>query len=64
MTDTCDNCKHHRLCFLMKSFQDAAREGIGMLNIDGDARPGKYLDIFATLASACTQYTEEEEQER
>ena len=56
---TCFNCKHFRLCYLRRMVDDAMR--LAPINIDGDAAPCKYLDIFSTLAKLCLEYKFKEE---
>jgi hypothetical protein len=60
-TRTCWNCKHGKLCFVFRNVKHATG-GVGFLNIDGDSAPGRWRDIFATLAAACSQYSPREEE--
>lgn len=56
---TCFECKHFLLCFLRHRI-DSALHGINMINIDGDAAPGKWVQIWETLAMICLQFKPKE----
>jgi len=52
---SCFECKNFQLCFLRRKMEDLARSS-NMINIDGTKKPGKYVDLFKTLASMCLEY--------
>jgi len=50
---TCFTCAHFSVCQM--------RSAIAYLpwsfNIDGEAAPGRYVDVFEAIARACLHYT-------
>jgi len=54
--DTCYDCKHYQLCFLRRKQDELFQAGAGMLNIDGNKRPGGLLDFFKVLACSCFKF--------
>jgi len=57
MERTCFECINFSLCFLKRKIEDATI-GVAILNIDGDATPGRWEDIFKALANACIVFKE------
>lgn len=53
---SCFDCTNFKLCFMRRGFENQIREGISVLNIDGDSRPGTYKDIYYALVSACREF--------
>lgn len=56
---TCFTCEHFRLCYMRRRIEDAMR--LANINIDGDAAPCKYLDIFETMGKMCLDYNFKED---
>lgn len=51
----CFNCKNCNVCFVFRDVQDTMK---GMrINIDGNAAPGKYSDVFHAIGNCCLNYT-------
>jgi hypothetical protein len=57
VTRNCFNCPKHIMCGLYHTVKDAQLKWGNVLNIDGDAAPGKYNDIFIALANDCLEFT-------
>lgn len=55
MIRSCYTCDNRTLCYLKRKVQDALN-GNDMLNIDGVATPGTWIDIFIALGNACSKY--------
>jgi hypothetical protein len=55
--DSCFDCKNFHICFMRRGFENQIREGINLLNIDDNVRPGRYIDIYKALGSACKEFT-------
>ena len=60
MDRTCFNCQHFLLCYLRIRIDEAMR--FAKINIDGDDAPGKWLDMFSTLASICLHFNFKKEE--
>ena len=55
---TCWNCDH-KLCYLKRRMDELLSASSNMLNIDGDAAPGRcYEDLHAALGECCFLYKE------
>ena len=57
--DTCFACTNFTLCYLRRGIDKQIHEGINILNIDGDVRPGRYADIYKAIGSACKEFKRE-----
>jgi len=53
--DSCFYCVHHLLCFLNRGVDDLVKK-TNMLNNNGTARPGSFIDIYKALGSSCLMY--------
>lgn len=53
---SCFTCIHLPLCYLHHNIDEAVNKGLKLLNIDGNATPGKYLDIYSAIGNACMEY--------
>lgn len=52
---SCFNCKNRAICFVFREIMNASKE-IGV-NIDGDAAPGKWTDVFDAMGNCCLKFT-------
>lgn len=52
---SCFNCTKTEICFVFKSVRKKTTE-IGC-NIDGNAAPGKWVDIFTAIGECCLKYS-------
>lgn len=57
---TCFECTHFSLCFLFRRVEQAV-SGVLILNIDGNDAPGKLMDIYEALGSACLKFEPRED---
>lgn len=56
---TCWNCRHSGLCYLKRHLDDLLAAGNRMINIDGEAAPGRaYQDLHRALGECCVVYVE------
>ena len=56
---SCWTCKNSGLCYLKKSMENLIKDGINILNIDGNGAPGRcYTELHAALAKSCMLYKE------
>lgn len=51
---TCFNCVHLKLCYKYRDIHAAGAYGF---NIDSNDAPGKWTDIFKSLANACLDFS-------
>jgi hypothetical protein len=51
---TCFYCLHSQVCFIKKSVTEETAHI--KFNIDGDAAPGKWVDIFKAIAESCLEF--------
>lgn len=58
--DSCFDCKLFKLCYLRIGIEDQLRKGVNLLNINGNDRPGRYVDIFRAIGSSCMEFRREE----
>ncbi len=52
---TCFECTHFSLCFLFHRIEQAV-SGVRILNLDSNDAPGKLMDIYKALGSACLEF--------
>lgn len=55
---SCFLCKHSRMCIIFRNIYD--NTGEVRMNIDGDAAPGKWSDIFDAVGNCCLEYEKNE----
>lgn len=55
---SCFSCKHFKVCFVRNVVHEATRKV--KMNIDGDAAPGKWVDIFIAIGNCCLDYKNDE----
>ena len=51
---SCFLCKHFKVCFVRNVVTEATSKV--KMNIDGDAAPGKFADIFNAIGNCCLDY--------
>lgn len=51
---TCFNCEHFLLCYLRRKIDDAIQ--YAHININSDAAPCEYRDIFETMGKMCLDF--------
>jgi len=52
---TCFNCKNKGLCFVFRDIINATNKF--EVNIDGDAAPGKWIEIFDAVGNCCLKFS-------
>lgn len=60
LPDSCFDCNKNMLCFMFRDIQEQVGKS-GILNIDGDSRPGNWSDIFKAVGSACKEFERAED---
>lgn len=56
---SCFSCKHNRVCIIFNAVYNST--GKVRMNIDGDAAPGKWEDIFKAIGNCCLEYESNDE---
>ncbi len=51
---SCFNCKLVSVCFVRRDVTNATQ--VGFLNIDGTILPGKWIDMFKSVANCCFKF--------
>lgn len=55
---TCYNCANSKLCKIRADIDRAVMFNSIFLNIDGDAAPESFTEIFTALARCCMEFVE------
>lgn len=51
---SCFTCKNNNVCFVAREIRQVTTEI--SVNIDGDAAPGKLMQVFEAMGNCCLKY--------
>ena len=56
---SCFNCKNRAICFVFREIMNVSKEM--EVNIDGNAAPGKWSEVFDAMGNCCLKFSKWQE---